>query len=260
MRIALVGAGNVANCMAGALVEAGHDIVCVFSRTMEHAVSLAGRVNAVPVTSFDALEDADVYISMLTDDALLSCAGKMVRQHPTSLFLHTSGSIPLSVWTDAGASRCGVLYPMQTFSRGKQVDWKAVPVFIEASTHQDCETVQRIASSLSGNVTYLDSEKRGLLHLAAVFACNFTNRMYAISAGLLERCGIPFGVMQPLIDETCAKAAVIPPSEGQTGPAVRGDRRVMDMHLELLEGTPEWRRLYELISEDIIRNRNGRKN
>lgn len=251
MRIALVGAGNVASCMAGALKSAGHTIECVYSRTEESARTLADALGVPYVTRIEDIPSAQCLILMLRDDALLQLAGRIVATHPDALLLHTSGSVPMSVLSDAGARHCGVLYPMQTFSKGKTIEWSSVPIFIEASGSNELERVRELASSLSESVQVLDSDQRCKLHLAAVFACNFSNRMYAISERLLQECGISFNVMSPLIAETAAKSAVMSPEKAQTGPAVRGDRRVMEMHKALLAEYPEWQRLYELISEDI---------
>lgn len=251
MRIVLVGAGNVASCMAGALKAAGHDIVCVFSRTEVHAKELADSLAAQYVTDIRRLPDADVFITMLRDDALSECAAAIVRTHPDALFLHTSGSVPMSVWREAGAVRYGVIYPLQTFSRGKRTDWQEVPLFIEAGCEEDEAVVRELALTLSPKVTVLDSTQRGKMHLAAVFACNFSNRMYAVCEALMNECGVPFDYMLPLISETAAKVSMMSPKAAQTGPAVRGDERVMAMHRELLDSHPEWRSIYEQISDDI---------
>lgn len=251
MKIVLVGAGNVASCIAGTLKSAGHEIVCVFSRTAESASVLAESIGASFTTDLSELPDAEVFLTMLRDDALLSLAPQIVRSNQNTLFLHTSGSVPMSVWKDAGAAHYGVMYPMQTFSRGKQVEWGDLPIFVEGGSQEDLETVTVLAESISGNVSVLDSQQRAKMHLAAVFACNFTNRMYAISEALLKECGIPFSVMKPLVDETAAKSSEVSPSLAQTGPAARGDVRVMDMHRTLLATHPEWQELYDRISEDI---------
>lgn len=251
MRIVLVGAGNVAGCMAGALKEAGHELVCIYSRTGEHARALAESAGTQYVTDLSLLPDAEVFIVMLRDDALLQNASAIVSTHPDAVFLHTSGSVPLSVWQDAGARRYGVMYPLQTFSRGKRIDWSSVPLFIEADCAEDELVVRNLALTLSPVVTVLDSEHRCRMHLAAVFACNFSNRMYAICEALMKECDVPFEYMLPLITETAAKVAAMSPKDAQTGPAVRGDERVMAMHRDALDNSPVWREIYELVSDDI---------
>lgn len=251
MKIVLVGAGNVASCMAEALKNAGHVIECIFSRTEEHARTLAETVGSRFVTDLKQLPEADAFIVMLRDDALLQNAADIVRPHPDSLFLHTSGSVPISLWRDAGARRYGVMYPLQTFSRGKHIDWSSVPLFVEADSADDETVVRNLALTLSPKVVALDSAQRCRMHLAAVFACNFSNRMYAICEALMKECNVPFEYMIPLISETASKAAMMSPKDAQTGPAVRGDERVMAMHREALENCPAWREIYKLVSEDI---------
>ena len=206
-------------------------------------------------TSLNKLpHDADIYISMLKDDALMQLAPEIVALNRKALFVHTAGSLPLSLWKDAGAEKYGVLYPMQTFSKGKRGDIQNVPLFVEGSSEQVLQEIMHMAKSLSQKVKELDSESRKRLHIAAVFACNFTNRMYAISNVLLEESGVDFKVMLPLIEETAEKVATLPPSQAQTGPAIRGDVRVMDSHLESLKSHPDFAEIYKLMSDNILKS------
>ena len=237
--------------MGPRLKEAGHIITGVYSRTVEHAKELAGVLDAPAFDRIEALPESDIYLTMLSDDALMQLAPAIVKGREKALFLHTAGSIPMDMWKDAGARRYGVLYAMQTFSKGVQVDWEQVPVFIEGSSGTELGTVHELALSLSPNVMPLSSRGRKKLHVAAVFACNFTNRMYAISEQLLSEEGVPFSVMLPLVRETARKVESISPSEAQTGPAVRGDRKVVNEHLELLKDNPEYADIYRLVSTDI---------
>ena len=249
MRIALIGAGRVASCMGPRLKQAGHTVTGVYSRTLANAELLAKVVGAPAFDRLEYVPEADVYLTMLADDALTALAPEIVRICPDALFLHTAGSVPMDLWKDAGAKRYGVLYAMQTFTKGVQVDWPQVPIFIESDT--DIDAVRELALSLSANVTPLSSKGRKKLHVAAVFACNFANHMYAVSEQLLKEEGVPFSVMLPLVRETARKVESMSPEDAQTGPAIRGDRKVMDQHLELLKGYPEYAELYRLISTDI---------
>ena len=249
MRIALIGAGRVASCMGPRLKQAGHTVTGVYSRTLANAELLAKVVGAPAFDRLEYVPEADVYLTMLADDALTALAPEIVRICPDALFLPTAGSVPMDLWKDAGAKRYGVLYAMQTFTKGVQVDWPQVPIFIESDT--DIDAVRELALSLSANVTPLSSKGRKKLHVAAVFACNFANHMYAVSEQLLKEEGVPFSVMLPLVRETARKVESMSPEDAQTGPAIRGDRKVMDQHLELLKGYPEYAELYRLISTDI---------
>ena len=251
MKIALVGAGRVASCMGPRLKEAGHTIVAVYSRTIEHAKELAAKVDAPAFDSLEALPEADACLTMLSDDALTALASEIVKACPNALFLHIAGSIPMDIWKDAGAKRYGVLYAMQTFSKGADIDWQDVPVFVEGCNPAELEIIRNLASDLSGKVTELSSEGRKKLHVAAVFTCNFSNHMYVITERLLATEGVPFSVMLPLVRETARKVETISPQDAQTGPAIRGDRKVINEHLELLKDYPEYAELYRLISTDI---------
>ena len=251
MRIALVGAGNVATCIGPRLKEAGHGIVTVYSRTPESAKLLADRLGVSFTTSFRTIPEADVFLVMLRDDVLVGRAAEIASCAGKAILLHTAGSVPMDVWRTAGAVRYGVLYPMQTFSRTSAVDWNSVPLFIEGSSADVTDTVRELALTVSPDVTGLSSEGRRKLHVAAVFTCNFSNRMYAIAERLLAEEGVPFSVMLPLVRETARKVESMSPSEAQTGPAVRGDRKVVEEHLSLLRNYPGIAELYRLISIDI---------
>lgn len=251
MKIALIGAGNVATCLGPRLKEAGHEITAVYSRTVESARALADRLGATYTTDLNAVPASDAAIVMLKDDALKELAPAIADSLKDSLLLHTAGSVSMDIWYTAGAMKYGVLYPMQTFSKTSVIDWSQVPLFIEGSSDQTLDSIRELALTVSPDVTVLSSEGRRKLHLAAVFTCNFSNHMYAIAQKLLADEGVPFRVMLPLVRETARKVETIRPQEAQTGPAIRGDRKVIDEHLELLKAYPEYAELYRLISIDI---------
>ena len=251
MKIALIGAGNVATCLGPRLKEAGHEITAVYSRTVESARALADRLGATYTTDLNAVPASDAAIVMLKDDALKELAPAIADSLKDSLLLHTAGSVSMDIWYTAGAMKYGVLYPMQTFSKTSVIDWSQVPLFIEGSSDQTLDSIRELALTVSPDVTVLSSEGRRKLHLAAVFTCNFSNHMYAIAQKLLADEGVPFRVMLPLVRETARKVETISPQEAQTGPAIRGDRKVINEHLELLKAYPEYAELYRLISIDI---------
>jgi len=159
--------------------------------------------------------------------------------------------MPMKVWEN-DARRYGVLYPMQTFSKAREVDFASVSFFVEANGEAELTVLKEMASSLSPKVYEATSAQRTYLHMAAVFACNFANHMYTLSAHLLEKHGLPFDAMLPLIDETARKVHGLHPQEAQTGPAVRRDENVMNKHLEMLAEEPELQELYRKISNSII--------
>ncbi len=249
LRITLIGAGNVAAHLGPALRLAGHQIVQVFSSSPLYALELATRLGSQPVSEISAVHpDSDLYLFMLKDESLASLGPLFNLQG--KLVVHTSGSSSIDL-LQACSERRGVLYPLQTFSRGVSMDLHTVPFFIESTSPADLQTLRTLASGLSSSVHEADSLHRKEIHLAAVFASNFTNHMYAISAALLEQAGIPFEVMSGLISQTAAKAIKTSPVLAQTGPAARHDQQIMDEHLELLKKNPGWQQLYATLSRDI---------
>ncbi len=249
--ITLIGAGNVATHLALALKEAGYSVRCVFSRTMQAAEILAERVGAKPVCSLKDLLPADVCIYSVRDDVLPQVAGAVCALQPEALHVHTSGSMPLQVFPSE-VRKPAVLYPLQTFSKSVVVDFSKVPCYVEGNTPEVEAEVTQLALKLSPCVRTLGSAGRRRLHLSAVFACNFVNRCYALAETVAAEAGVPFEELLPLIDETAAKVHRIPPHEAQTGPAVRGDRRVIGAHLSLLEDNEQWRTVYEVLSRNIM--------
>lgn len=250
-RVVLVGAGNVATHLGMALQKAGYEIVQVFSRTEHSASALAGQLGTEYTVSMETLRpDADLYIVSVKDAVLQSLLPSIVKGREEALFVHTAGSMPMSVWKGI-AIRYGVLYPMQTFSKQRPVDFGTVSFFVEANEPDDLETLKQMASSLGAKVYEASSEQRMSLHVAAVFACNFANHMYALSAKLLDKYGMPFEAMLPLIEETADKVHLLSPREAQTGPAIRRDGNVMDKHLDLLADEPILQDLYKKISKSI---------
>lgn len=250
-RIVLIGAGNVATHLGLALKRAGHEVMQVYSRTEASASALAERLGVPFTVSLDEVfADADLYIVSVKDAVLQELLPSVVKGREGALFVHTAGSMPMDVWKGI-AVRYGVLYPMQTFSKSREVDFHTVSFFVEAFRKEDLQVLVDLASSLSPKVYEATSEQRMSLHVAAVFACNFTNHMYALSAALLEKYGMPFDAMLPLIDETARKVHELSPREAQTGPAIRRDGNVMDKHLALLSDEAEWQEIYAKISKSI---------
>lgn len=194
--------------------------------------------------------DADLYIVALKDAVLRQLAPVLVKGREQALFVHTAGSMSMDLWKGL-VKRYGVLYPMQTFSKQREVDFNTVPFFIEASAPAEVELLRMVAVRLSPKVYEVTSGQRRYLHLAAVFACNFANHMYALSSHILEKQGIPFEVMLPLIDETAGKVHELSPTQAQTGPAVRYDENVISKHLEMLADEESLQELYEKISKSI---------
>lgn len=235
MKVALIGRGRVATHLIEAVRQAGHEVVSVNSRTLEELPT-----------------KADVYIISVKDSALQEVARQATKGRESQLFVHTAGSMPMNIFSGM-ATHYGVFYPMQTFSKERQVDFLPIPVFLEASDDATLSLARTLAESISRHVYVLSSEDRKFLHLSAVFACNFANHCYALSAELLEKHGIPFDVMLPLIDETARKVHELHPLDAQTGPAVRYDENVIRMQSSLLSDSPALQEIYNLLSLNIHR-------
>lgn len=233
MRVVLLGAGRVSTHLQKALIRAGHKVCAVWSPTRGTTHDIA----SLPT-------DADIYIIAVKDSALQDVIRQAIKGREESLFVHTAGSMSISVF-DGLARHCGVLYPMQTFSMEREVDFRQIPLFIEG----DDPRLRSIAESLSEHVYELSTDDRRYLHLAAVFACNFANHCYTLAADVLARKGLPFDVMLPLVDETARKVHELSPKDAQTGPAVRGDQNVIGRQSALLSGTAK--AVYELMSTSI---------
>jgi predicted short-subunit dehydrogenase-like oxidoreductase (DUF2520 family) len=236
MRIALIGRGRLASNLAPALTEAGHDVVTINSRTLD----------GLP-------READIFIFAVKDDALAEVIARAAQGREDQLFVHTAGSLPMMLF-DGHVPHCGVFYPMQSFSKERRVDFRTIPIFLEASDDASLATMKTLADTISDSVYELDTAGRKYLHLAAVFACNFVNHCYALAADVLAQRNLPFNVMLPLIDETARKVHQLHPRQAQTGPAVRRDRNVIDMQSQLLADHPQLQRIYNLLSQSIQQN------
>ena len=254
MKIVLIGAGNVATHLGKALLDSGHEIMQVWSRTSYSAGLLAEMLGTDAVTNIDDVAlGADIYIVSVTDNALPGIVSRLCPRRTGSVFLHTAGSVPMTCF-EGFASSYGVLYPMQTFSKQKELDFKKIPVFVEASDEVVLKSIQTIAESVSDCVYQLNGEGRRCLHLAAVFACNFSNYCCAVAESLLRSQGIPFEVMLPLVDEMASKLHHLSPVEAQTGPASRHDTGVMKMQMSMLSQDKRLAEMYRLMSEGIMEN------
>ena len=250
MKIVIIGSGNLATQLSMALKDAGKEIVQIFSRTEEHASELADKLGCAHTTNPDEIDkNADIYIFSVKDDALGHLAASICKDRPNALFLHTAGSVPMDIFK-GHAQYYGVLYPMQTFSKNRRVDFREIPCFIEASSEESLATIRYLAESISGHVVDCDSEKRKKMHLAAVFACNLTNHCYRLAERVLEAEQIDFNLFLPLIDETAKKVTEMSPKDAQTGPMVRYDVEVMNRQLALIPDDLT-RQIYRLMAESI---------
>jgi len=252
MRITIIGSGNVATHLAAALKNAGHKIVQVYSRDMHNAALLAYHVGADAVDRFeDIIPDTDIFIIAIKDDAIASVVPQLTQYH--KLIVHTSGAAGLDnirAFTD----NAGVFYPLQTFSKTKELNFREVPLCLEGADEEITKRLEELARTVSNNVYRVDSAQRKVLHLAAVFACNFTNHLYTVAEGLLAESNLDFNLLRPLIMETADKVKQHSPASVQTGPAVRNDGQTIAAHLQMLNNEPALQEIYQLLSQHIIKN------
>lgn len=251
MKIALIGSGRLATQLGMAMKAAGHDVLQVYSRTEANARSLALLLQTTYTTSLTSVtHDAQLYVVALTDAVLEDALATLCPDRKDKVFVHTAGSMPMDVF--AGKTvHYGVFYPMQTFSKERNVDFSKIPVFVEYQDSIAKTCIEDLAFSLSTHVYNLTSEGRRHLHLSAVFACNFVNHCYALAADILQQHNLPFDVLLPLIDETAEKVHQLHPDMAQTGPAIRFDRNVIDKQLQLLPPSSNARSIYECMSKSI---------
>lgn len=256
MNIILIGAGRLATQLGTSLISSGHTILQIYSPTKTSASQLADKINAPYTTCLQSIDrNADLYIIAIKDNALYEILkGLPIPVNPYSCVVHTAGSVPLSLFNMGKFTHYGIFYPLQTFSKERNVDFSQIPCFIEASDTQCATALQLLCLSLGATYYELNSERRKWLHLAAVFACNFTNHCYSISEFIMKSAGIPFHWLLPLIDETAAKVHERLPSEVQTGPAIRYDTSILTKQEALLsELDPELVTIYDQISKSIHR-------
>jgi predicted short-subunit dehydrogenase-like oxidoreductase (DUF2520 family) len=250
-QIACFGSGGVAWSLLSALYEAGYGITQVFSPHLENAVALAVQVNAKAIDSTDQYRSgADLVILAIPDDAV--AATLPLFENDNALIVHTAGALPLQVFDNHHIANYGVLYPLQTFTRKRRIDMAEVPILIETNTDANTERLFLLSKSILCNPYQITSAQRLRLHLAAVFACNFTNHCLSIAADILQQSGIAPDILHTLIRETINKAlSATHPQDVQTGPALRGDYHTMQKHLTLLQNNPLYANLYQMLSDSI---------
>ena len=248
--ISFVGAGNVATHLAQAFHRAGFPIGGIFSRTHTSALALAEKVGGRACTSISEVLQSSQLIIVAVPDHVLSELLIDTQVPDNVIIIHTCGALGINVFVGK-AAHYGVLYPLQTFSQKIAVELKHVPFCIEASDKDSMELLRQVASAVSDTVVEIDSDRRKVLHLAAVFACNFPNAMYAIADDILKNAGLPFQLLYPLILETAHKTTLDQPWNVQTGPARRNDLSTIQTHEAMLKDMASYKEIYTLLSNAI---------
>lgn len=245
IKVVLLGSGNVASHLIKAMeVSDTIDLVQVFSRSEK---SIENLIESSKITtSFAELKEADIYVISVSDKAIEEVSNQI--PFTDKLVVHTSGTMGFDVMNSK--NKRGVFYPLQTFSKSKEVDMKLVPFCIETEQEEDYNLVENLAKNLSNSVYKINGDQRKSLHISAVFVSNFVNHLYQIGNALCEENNVPFAILQPLIEETVNKIKTLSPSEAQTGPAIRFDEPTIKKHLEALEN-PIYKELYKQLTLSI---------
>lgn len=252
-KIVFIGAGRLANYLGVAFHKVGLEVVQVYNRTAEKGEKLAGKTGASFIDNIaEITPDADLYILAVSDSVLDDLASKLRLKD--KLVVHTSGTVAMDILTPI-SSKIGVFYPVQTFSQRSRVDFRKIPVCIEGNSPAVQQALEVFARRYSKRVCALDSDQRRLLHLGAVFANNFTNYIYGAAEELLTAHDIPFDLLEPLILQTAKNVKDGSVAQCQTGPAMRGDMKVLEKHREMLADHPDFLDIYNVISNKILKQR-----
>ena len=244
MKIVIIGSGNVAYHLAKAFTQNNIEVSQIFGRNEVELNKISEELN-IPYSTKD-LDDADLYLISVSDSAVEQVSDLIKTEK--ALVAHTSGSLPIE--TLNGDYRKASFYPLQTFSKTKNLDYSKIPFFIEAENQIDEKSLFELASLISDHVETSDYEKRKYIHLTAVFACNFVNHLFARAKEISDSQDLDFNFFVPLIDETVEKIHHLEPKSAQTGPAVRGDERVLKLHEDLITDE-EHLKIYKLMNESI---------
>jgi len=246
-RIVILGNGNVAIQLTKAFVKSKEcTVIQVYSRSKPSPYSL--KKNIPTTHHLEQLKDADLYIIAISDDAISDFSKKLILKN--KLVVHTSGSVAMNDLQSN--SNKGVFYPLQSISKSKKISFKNIPICLEAENENDYQLLQRVANSISKKVYTINSNQRKKLHVAAVFVNNFVNHLYKIGNDICADNEIDFDILKPLIKETANKITTLSPTEAQTGPAKRNDKKTIEKQLQLLNN--EQQTIYKILTESILKN------
>ena len=245
IKIVIIGSGNVAQHLVQAFENnAAVEIIQIYSRKENSKIAGIDTYRMVYDLAF--LKEADLYIIAVSDDAIADVSSQLPFEN--RLVVHTSGSASLTSLDSK--NRKGVFYPLQTFTKGKAIDFKTIPFCLEAQLESDYALLEKVASAISYSIHKIDSHQRKALHVAAVFVNNFTNHLYQIGKDICDEHLLPFEILKPLIAETANKVQSLSPLDAQTGPAKRHDQNTIDAHLALLTDSNQ-KEIYKILTQSI---------
>ena len=251
IKVVILGAGNVATHLYRAFSGKKElELIQVYNRNLSKLKFV--KESHKRISNLQDLKKADLYLLAVTDEAIETLADQLPNLE--GLVVHTSGSAVITMLKKF--PNHGVFYPLQSFSKEKELDFKQIPICLEANSAKNLEFLREIASILSDTIYEIDSRQRKSLHLAAVFVNNFSNHLFALSAEFCKNEKVPFEILKPLIKETVHKLDSLSPLEAQTGPAKRNDIKTIHAHKEML-GENE-KKIYSILTESI-QNLHGKK-
>jgi predicted short-subunit dehydrogenase-like oxidoreductase (DUF2520 family) len=248
--VSFAGAGRVAGALCREMHSAGINIRQIVSESVTNGKFLADSCKASWSSDLIFYDPVDIIIVAVPDHKLHQVLNS-IKCPGNALVVHTAGSFGLDLFPEEMKNK-GVFYPLQTFSKGRKISFRDLPIFVEASDPQTTSTLKKIAEVLGGKVYIVNTEHRRMLHLAAVFVCNFTNHMLTAGKEIISKAGLSFEVLEPLIRETISKALEIGPEVSQTGPALRNDQNTIAEHMDLLSFSTEFQEIYKEVTQSII--------
>ncbi len=248
--ISFAGAGRVAFALCKRLSETGFKINHIASPSEERGRKLADGCKASWSPDLSFPSSTDIVIVAVPDHRLRAVLENILCG-PETLVVHTAGSFGIDIFPGRIAHK-GVFYPLQTFSAGRDVDFEGLPFLLESSDRQSSDILADLVASVGGRSYFVNTDQRILVHLAAVFICNFSNHMLTLGKQISGKAGVPFEIFYPLLQETASKVMELGPERSQTGPALRNDKNTIEKHLELLSFSPELQKMYNELSMSII--------
>lgn len=245
IKVVIIGSGNVAHHLIKICEET--ETIDLIQVVVRNKIAVQQLVPATKIiTDYQLIAQASVYILAVSDKAIPEVSEKLPFQN--RLVVHTSGASEMTIINSK--NRKGVFYPLQTFSKNKNILFNEIPICLETQFPDDYTLLETLAQQISQKVLPISSSQRKSLHLAAVFVCNFVNHLYHIGHEICIENQVPFEILHPLIQETAAKIQNLLPSEAQTGPAIRNDTQTIQNHLDLLHNQTN-KELYKLITKSI---------
>jgi predicted short-subunit dehydrogenase-like oxidoreductase (DUF2520 family) len=248
LKVVIIGSGNVAQHLISAFAKSDSvEVIQAFARKKESLLHLLD--SQLIIDDYTNMQEADLYIIAVSDNAINEVSTQFPFQN--RLVVHTSGSIAMNDLNSK--NRKGVFYPLQTFSKSKEINFQEIPICLETDIEKDYQILETVAKAISNKIYAISSKQRKAIHVSAVFVCNFVNHLYQIGNEICIENDISFAILKPLIKETASKIETLSPLDAQTGPAKRNDTQTINSHLNFLTNENQ-KEIYKLLTKSIIDN------